>query len=106
MAARFSRLLRSSDVDFLGTFRGFGKDRDFVLENFGKPPRHSKVFGYATGPVSDDTHAQLANQWSMPRQDAQISVQTWNLCLFRGFVHHHFFRGDDLELESVGHFGR
>src|SRR5882724_897612 len=68
------RLLCSRYVDFLGTLDGFGKDRDFVLEHLGKSPCHRKGLGCAACPVSDDTHSQLGNQWSMSRQDSQISI--------------------------------
>jgi hypothetical protein len=108
LLSAFFRFACTVYVDFVRTFGGFGENRDFGRQHFGKSPRDREplLLTARTGvlAVSDFTDGQLRDQRSVPRQNAEIPVLTGNLNFFGRRVDDFLFRGDDFELESVCQF--
>ncbi len=57
----------------------------------------------ATSLISNFTDAQLGNQWSVPRKNAQIPGRPRNLGFFCRLLHQQPRGSNDFELESIFH---
>ena len=75
-------------------------------KHFGESPGYREMMRGSALAVGDFADRQFGDQRSVAGKDTEISVLAGDLRFLRRFVHHHFFRGDDFELESVCHFGR
>lgn len=90
-------------IDLFGAFGRFGKNGDFIRQNFRKSPRHRQTMRVPANAVADLPHAKFADQRSMSRQDAQIPVLPRYLHLFGHVAHDELLGSHDFELESVCH---
>ena len=95
--------LRTAHIDLVRPLRCLGENCDFGGQYLGKSPSDRKLVRLPVGAIGDFAYCQFGNQRRVSRKDTQIAVLSWDLRLFRGVAHHLLLRGNDLELEDIGH---
>src|SRR5262249_12744821 len=84
--------VRTFEIDFMRTFRGFGENAHLVGKNFDKTPGYRQPEPPLADSITKFTDFQFGEKRRVTRQDAEVSFGAWNLQFFNLLVNERAFR--------------